>query len=172
MQTVPRYVSNLKRPVAGLFDVFSIDFAGPFPVPYVGGPKYLLVCVEHLTGWPVVRATKDATSKTVMDFVEKNIVHSFGPPKTVVIDNASCFTAVNLVDYMKASGIEWKTVAAYAPMSNGRAERMVGTIKKAVGRLVEGKSRKWANMYEKAVAGYRRRPLRTGKSPFELLYGV
>lgn len=57
-------------------------------------------------------------------------------------------------------------------MSNGKDERMVGTIKKATGRLVEGNPKDWHKKCLSAVQGYRCRPLTHGKSPFELLYGV
>lgn len=46
---------------------------------------------------------------------------------------------------------------------------MVGTIKKAIRRLVEGHPKKWAEKYEAFVAGYCRRPSTGGDSPFELL---
>ena len=72
--------------------------------------------------------------------------------------------------FMAHCGISWKTVAAYAPVSNGKAERMVGTIKKATGRLAKNR-KDWHKHYMAAVRGYRVRPLFHGKSPFELLYG-
>lgn len=39
---------------------------------------------------------------------------------------------------MKRHGIRRKTVLEYAPMSNGRPGRTVGTVKKSIGRPVEG----------------------------------
>lgn len=73
---------------------------------------------------------------------------------------------------MKDHGIAWNAVTVYSPKSNGKAEWMVGTIKEAVGRLVEGDPSKWAEKWEAGVAGYRRRPTQMGKSLFELIYGV
>lgn len=61
---------------------------------------------------------------------------------------------------------------AYAQMSIGRAEIMVGTIKKAVGRMVNETGKEWEEVLEKVVFGYHRCPLRGGSSPFQLLYGV
>lgn len=49
---------------------------------------------------------------------------------------------------------------------------MVDKIKEAVGRLAGGSLGRWAEMYEAAVSGYRKRPKAVGVSPFELLYGV
>lgn len=59
-----------------------------------------------------MRATVDSTAKTIIEFVKKEIIHSFGPPKVIVSDNAGCFTAVNLKKFMAECGIAWKTVAA------------------------------------------------------------
>ena len=59
-------------------------------------------------------------------------MYSFGPPQTIVSDSATCFTASAVYSSMAHHGITWCTVLTYAPMSNGRAERMVGTLKPAV----------------------------------------
>lgn len=73
---------------------------------------------------------------------------------------------------MAKHGSKWRSVLAYALMSNGRAERMVGTLKRAIGKLVSSNSLWWDFAVEEAVFGYCRRPLQNGCSPFELLYGV
>lgn len=48
MKPVSTYINTLNRPIKGLLEIFSIDFAGPFPVSYRGEPRLLLVCSEHL----------------------------------------------------------------------------------------------------------------------------
>lgn len=50
---------------------------------------------------------------------------------------ASCFTAQALPYFMRYHGTEWHTVLAYAPMSNGKTERIVGTMKCSIGRFVK-----------------------------------
>lgn len=40
---------------------------------------------------------------------------------------------------------------AYAPMFNGRAERMVGTLKKSIVRLVVAGNDNWESQVSKAV---------------------
>lgn len=172
MKGIPTYHTKLTRPITNLFEVFSIDFAGPIPSSLDGRDRYILICVEHLTNWPIARITENATAEVVARFVEEEVVSPFGPPKKIISDNAGCFTARLLSNLMGKYGIEWKTVLAYAPMSNGRAERMVGTLKRCVGKLSVGNSSKWEEELVKAIYGYRRRPLRIGVSPFELLYGI
>lgn len=165
-------VTSLSRPVVGLFEGFSIDFAWPFPMPYIGRPEYLLVCVEHLTNWPTVRATPDEMAGTVFGFRHKEALHSYGPPRMKVNDKASCFTAQTLVDFVKIIGMNWKPVPFPVPMSNRNAEGMVDTIKKSTSRLVEGNPEAWHKHYMQAVHGYHSRSLGTWKSLLELLHGV
>jgi len=168
---LPHYRSSLYFPLTNIFSVFSIDFAGPFPASS-GGNRFILVCVEHLTGWPLARAIANATADVVKAFVREEIMHSFGPPQTIISDNATCFTATSISQFMEESGIEWRTVLAYAPMSNGRAERMVGTVKRGVKKMVLDEGIDWDQALTHVLYGYRRRPLAGGASPFELLYGV
>ena len=171
MNAIPKYRTALRTPITSLFDVFSIDFAGPFNTTPRGN-KHLLVCMEHLTGWPIVCPTPTATAAEVINFVEDQIILPFGHPKTIVSDNGPCFTARSLATYMQEKQVNWKTVLAYAPMSNGRAERMVGTIKRAIGKMARSNPLDWDLAVSKVLYGYRRRHLSSGFSPFQLLYGV
>lgn len=49
-----------------------------------------------------------------------------------------------------------ETVAAYAHLFEGKKERMVGTIKSEVSKLVEGVPKKWVEMPQDVVAGFSR----------------
>ena len=99
-------------------------------------------------------------------------MYSFGPPGTIVADNATCFTASAVSSFMARHGITWRTVLAYAPMSNCRAERMVGTLKAAVRKTVLETGMGWDQALTQVLYGYRRRTMKNGVSPFELMYGV
>ena len=161
-------------PVSQLFETFSIDFFGPLPKTK-NGKRYILIAVEHLTGWPLAWGTETATSAEVIKFVEEEIIHSFGPPRTIVSDNATCFSAAALKNFMSRQGIAWKPVVAYAPMYNGKAERTIGTIKRSIRKTLLGKrdaTSKWESALKQILYGYRRRRLSDGFSPFELMYGV
>lgn len=78
---MPCYGPVMAQPVTGLLGVFSMDFVAPLPRSYNGGPRYLLVCIEHLT---VVRAMTDTTARKVIGFTKGDIIDSFGPPRTIV----------------------------------------------------------------------------------------
>lgn len=89
---VPKYLTTIHMPLTGLFETFSIDFSGPL-VPGPKGERYLLIYVEQLTGWPLVRVRQSDMSDVVEDFVKNEVLRHLGPPRVHVPDNARCFTA-------------------------------------------------------------------------------
>lgn len=64
------YDTTLHLPLMSLFQVFYIDFAGPFQVASAALAerfvRYILSCVEHLTSWKLARATFSPTSEAVI----------------------------------------------------------------------------------------------------------
>lgn len=57
-------------------------------------------------------------------------------------------------------------------MSNRRAERKIGTIKRSVGRLVNSEVGKWSKNIRDALFGYRRRPMEDWVAPFVQIFVV
>ena len=54
-----------------LFDVWGIDFMGPFPA---SGPyKYILVAVDYVSKWVEAIPTRTNDSKVVTKFIKSNI---------------------------------------------------------------------------------------------------
>ena len=52
--------------VVELFDVWGIDFMGPFPSSF--GNEYILLAVDYVSKWVVARATHTNDSKVICDF--------------------------------------------------------------------------------------------------------
>ena len=61
-----------------LFDVWGIDFMGPFLKSY--GYEYILLAVDYVSKWVEVIPTRTNDSRVVCDFVKKNIFSRFGTP--------------------------------------------------------------------------------------------
>lgn len=128
MKRQKAYHTSSFVPQSSLFEVLLIDFARPFPAKKESH-RFLLVCVEHLTGWSVIKVTRRATADEMQEFMETKAVPPFEAPEVVTSDNAMCFCAHQLRAYMKNCGTKWRTVLTYAPMSNKRDKRMMRTIK-------------------------------------------
>lgn len=165
---IPKYHITLHLPISTLFDVISIDLAGPCPCT-PSGKKFFLVAIEHLTGWPIAISTDEAAALTVIAFMRKEIIYNIFSPRFVFSDNATCFLATTLQIVMKEYETKWKAVLAYTSMSNGKAKRMVGTLKRAVACLITNGTIPSGEALYKVVYGYRRRRASSGLFSFELM---
>ena len=54
-----------------LFDVWRIDFMGPFPSSYSN--NYILVVVDYVSKWVEAIATTTNENKVVISFLRRNI---------------------------------------------------------------------------------------------------
>ena len=162
-----------KLPVSGLFHTWSIDFAGPLPITK-SRSKYLLIGIEHLSGWPIASAIPSHlfNSQGVLQFVKTELVSMYGTPVFIVSDNDTKFNNAPVRDYAKGVGIEWKFVSTYNPRGNAKVERVVGTLKRSLKKMVMSTKKDWDECLNDVLQGYRRRPYPDGASPFEMVFGI
>ena len=57
--------------VCDIFDVWGIDFMGPFPKSY--GNEYILVAVDYVSKWVEAVALPTNDARVVIKFLKKNI---------------------------------------------------------------------------------------------------
>ena len=72
------------------FDVWGIDFMGPFPPSF--GHEYILVAVDNVSKWIEAIDTRTNDHKVVLKFTQKNLFSKFGIPKAIISDGGSHFT--------------------------------------------------------------------------------
>ena len=73
----------------GLFNVWGIDFIGPFPSSC--GKKYILLAVDYVSKWVEAIPTLTCDAKVVLKFLRKHIFSRFGTPRTIVNDEGTYF---------------------------------------------------------------------------------
>ena len=78
--------SNL---VIEVFDVWGIDFMGPFPASF--GNTYILVAVDYVSKWVEAIATKTCDAHVVLKFLQENIFSRFRMPRAIISDGGSHF---------------------------------------------------------------------------------
>ncbi|PNX69204.1 hypothetical protein L195_g056588, partial [Trifolium pratense] len=66
------------------FDVWGIDFIGPFPPSHSN--LHILVCVDYVTKWVEALACQANDAATVVKFLKKNIFTRFGVPRILISD--------------------------------------------------------------------------------------
>ena len=70
-----------------LFDVWGIDFMGPFPPSY--GNLYILVAVDYVSKWVEAAAYPTNDAKVVMRFLHKHVFTRFGTPRAIISDEGT-----------------------------------------------------------------------------------
>lgn len=58
---------------------------------------------------------------------------------------------------MRQLVIQWKLVLSYAPISNDKSPRMIGTLKKSVALIVTANALSWYEGLLRTIFGYKRR---------------
>ena len=114
-----------------------VDFAGPFV-----GRMFLLATDAH-SKWPeIVLMSSTTTAKTIA--VLRDMFARNGIPRQLVSDNRPQFISGEFRQFMAANGVKHIRSSPYHPATNGAAERLVQTMKKALkashqdGRTVTG----------------------------------
>ncbi|XP_074265593.1 uncharacterized protein LOC141588034 [Silene latifolia] len=103
-----------------IFDVWGIDFMGPFPASC--GNVYILLAVDYVSKWVEAKATKTDDAKVVGEFIKTNIFSRFGFPKALISDRGTHFCNKAIGALLKKYGVLHKGSTAYHPQTNGQAE--------------------------------------------------
>jgi Integrase core domain len=103
-----------------LFDVWGIDFMGPFPSSF--GNKFILVAVDYISKWIEVIPYPAVDSKVVKHLFIKMFFPRFGMPRVVISDDSSHFINRSFDNLLEKYGVKHKVVTAYHPQTSGQAE--------------------------------------------------
>ncbi|GJU27417.1 reverse transcriptase domain-containing protein [Tanacetum coccineum] len=74
--------------VCEIFDVWGIDFMGPFPSSR--GNKYILVAVDYFSKWVEAKALPTNDARVVVKFL-KSLFSRFGAPRAIISDRGTHF---------------------------------------------------------------------------------
>ncbi|RDX80565.1 hypothetical protein CR513_38874, partial [Mucuna pruriens] len=153
-----------------VFDVWGIDFMGPFPVS--NGYSYILLAVDYMSRWVEVVATKTNDAKVVVNFLKSNIFCRFGVPKALISDQGSHFCNRAMSSLLEKYGVAHRIATTYHPQTNGQVEVFNREIKKILQKLTKPNWKDWSHHLEDALWAHRtayRTPL--GMSPYRIVFG-
>ncbi|GJZ11177.1 reverse transcriptase domain-containing protein [Tanacetum coccineum] len=88
--------------VCEIFDVWGIDFMGPFPSSR--GNKYILVAVDYLSKWVEAKALPTNDARVVVKFL-KSLFSRFGAPRAIISDRGTHFCNDKFARVMSKYGV-------------------------------------------------------------------
>ena len=96
-----------------IFDIWGIDFMGPFPSSL--GNKYLLVMVDYVSKWVEAMPTLTNDARVVKKMLKKVIFPRFGTPRALISDESSHFCNHVIEALLKKYGVTHKFATPYHP---------------------------------------------------------
>lgn len=169
-QSTPGFMGSAKvcsRP----FQCISIDLVGPLPSSRLLN-TYLLVVVCCFSKYCLLFPLRRATGKVIAQRLEDHVFLVHGVPQTVIVDNGSQFTGLEVRDLLEKYQIpQIHYSPVYCPQVN-TVERYNRTIVTAIASFVGSDHRTWdSNIHKIQFALNTAENETTSYSPFFLVHG-
>ncbi|KAK4385593.1 Retrovirus-related Pol polyprotein from transposon.6 [Sesamum angolense] len=101
--------------VCKIFDVWGIDFMGPFPTSF--GKTYIILGVDYVSKWVEAKATRTDDARTVIDFVKANIFSRYGIPRAIISDRGTHLCNKMVSALLKKYNVTHRVSTAYHPQT-------------------------------------------------------
>nr|GEV12637.1 reverse transcriptase domain-containing protein [Tanacetum cinerariifolium] len=151
------------------FNVWGIDFMGPFPSSR--GNKYILVAVDYLLKWVKEKALPTNDARVVCKFL-KNLFARFGTPRAIISDRGTHFCNDQFAKVMLKYGVTHRLATPYHPQTSGQVEVSNRGLKCILERTVGENRASWSDKLDDALWAFRtayKTPI--GCTPYKLVYG-
>nr|GEZ17001.1 DNA-directed DNA polymerase [Tanacetum cinerariifolium] len=105
--------------ICEIFDVWGIDFMGPFPSSRWN--KYILVAVDYLSKWVEAKALPTNEDRVLCKFI-KSLFTRFGAPQAIISDLGTHFYNDQFAKVVLKYGVNHRLSTAYHPQTSGQVE--------------------------------------------------
>jgi transposase InsO family protein len=155
------------------FQQWGLDFIGEFKDNSNNGYHWVLTAIDYFTRWVEAIPTKKATEEVMMNFLEDRIITRFGAPAKITTDKAKAFSSMTLAIFCFKYGIVLSHSSNQYPQGNGLAKSSKKNLMNIVNKIVGENKKAWDSKIKYALwADCITTKTSTGKTPFELVYGL
>ncbi|GJZ31181.1 reverse transcriptase domain-containing protein [Tanacetum coccineum] len=138
--------------VCEIFDVWGIDFMGPFPSSH--GDKYILVAVDYLSKWVEAKALPTNDARVVVKFL-KSLFARFRTPRAIISDRGTHFCNDQFAKVISKYGVTHRLATAYHPQTSGQVEMSNQGLKHILERTIGDNRTSWSNKLDDALWAFR-----------------
>ncbi|XP_070019331.1 uncharacterized protein [Nicotiana sylvestris] len=132
-----------------IFDVWGIDFMGPFVISY--GNTYILVAIDYVSKWVEAMALPNNEVRSVVAFLKKSIFTRFGTLRAIISDGGSHFCNKAFDTLLERYGLNHKISTPYHPQASGQVEVSNREIKSTLSKTVNANRTDWSKKLDDAL---------------------
>nr|GEY07751.1 reverse transcriptase domain-containing protein [Tanacetum cinerariifolium] len=155
--------------VCEIFDVWGIDFIGPFLS--LRGNKYILVAAEYLSKLVEAKALPNNDARVVCKFL-KNLFARFSAPRAIISDRGTHFCNDQFTKVMQKYSITHRLATPYHPQTRGQVEVSNRGLKRILERAVGENRASWSDKLDDALWAFCTvYKTSIGCTPYKLVYG-
>ncbi|GKB51710.1 reverse transcriptase domain-containing protein [Tanacetum coccineum] len=155
--------------VCEIFNIWGIDFMGPFPKSYKF--EYILVVVDYVSKWAEAQALPTNDARVVATFQKKLFFH-FGMPKALISDRGTHFCNKIMEKIMKRYGVNHRFSTSYHPQTSGQVKNTNIALKRILEKTVKDNPAIWSRKLDDTLwAFHTAYKTPTGTTPYKLIYG-
>ena len=149
-----------------------MDLVGPISPVTTRGNRFILTCIDMLTGFTVAIPIPDKSANTVCNAYRAHIYCTFGGSARILTDNGTEFKNEQMDELCRQLNIKRVYSPVYTPEANGRLEAWHCFFKACVAKHIRGNAAEWDEVVPLAAAAYNFFPCQAaGESPFVLMFG-
>ncbi|GKB98552.1 reverse transcriptase domain-containing protein [Tanacetum coccineum] len=138
--------------VCEIFDMWGIDFMGPFSSSR--GNKYILMAVDCLSKWVKEKALPTNDAQVVVKFL-KSLFARFGTPHAIISDRGTHFCNDQFAKVMLKYGVTHRLSTVYHPETSGQVEVSNRGLKRILERTVGENRASWSDKLDDALWAFR-----------------
>ena len=148
-----------------------MDFAGPMGLTNAGN-RYVLFCIEHFTKWVELIPLPSKSSRDAARGLLECVLSRYSVPGEILTDQGREFQG-EFATLIAKHEITHRLASREHPQSDGLAERMVQTMKRALRKcLCDRGGQQWDELLPYIAMGYRMSKQKSvGYSPYFLMFG-
>ncbi|GKD22241.1 reverse transcriptase domain-containing protein, partial [Tanacetum coccineum] len=155
--------------VCEIFDIWGIDFMGPFPKSHKF--EYILVAVDYVSKWVEAQALPTNDARVVVTFLKK-LFCLFEMPKALISNRGTHFCKKIIENTMKRYGVNHRFSTSYHPQTSGQVENTKRALKRILEKTVKYSSTIWSRKLNDTLWAFRTAyKIPTGTTPYKLIYG-